>query len=188
MLNHTTKLLDSTPLIYKQRKDEVRARAKECHNQIEKIVEKLHQELNGMQKEHKDVLQKQKKEFEEMIWKVNELNEKTILLQKSKNVKEMQAFVPVIQKHMKIGNVHTYPCTYSFPKFLDSKIDEYLEKEMKEKGLPSRRILKVPTVTSSIDTGFPACRMYKSCLYDKAVTDDYKVWMGGEGRLKLFDL
>lgn len=122
-----------------------------------------------------------------MIGKVNELNEKKIQLQKSKNVKEMQAFVPVIQKHMKIGNVHTYTCTYSFPKSLDSKIDEYLEEEIKEKGLPSRRILKVPTVTSLIDTGFPASRTYKSCLYDMAVIDDYKVWMGKEGRLKLFD-
>lgn len=64
-----------------------------------------------------------------MIGEVNELNEKTIQLQKSKNVKEMEAFVPVIQKHMKIGNVPTYTCTYSFPKSFDSKIDEYLEKK-----------------------------------------------------------
>lgn len=34
MLDCTTKLLDSTPSIYKQRKDEVRARAEEWHNQI----------------------------------------------------------------------------------------------------------------------------------------------------------
>lgn len=49
------KLLDLTPSIYKQRKDEVGARAEEWHNQIEKIVEKFYQELDGMQKEHEDV-------------------------------------------------------------------------------------------------------------------------------------
>lgn len=74
MLDRTTKLLDSTPSIYKQRKDEVRARAEEWHKQIVRIVEKLHQELDSMQKEHEDTLQNQKKEIEEMIGKVNELN------------------------------------------------------------------------------------------------------------------
>lgn len=83
---------------------------------------------------------------------------------------------------MKFGNVPAYTCTYSFPKSLDSKLDEYLEKEIKEKGLPSRRTLKVPTVTSSKDTGFPTSKTHKSRLYDMAVTDDCKVWMGGASR------
>ena len=52
-----------------------------------------------------------------------------------------------------------------------------------------RKVLEVPSVSSVIDTGFPAREEYNSRLYDMAVTDDQKVWMGGHSReLKLFDL
>ena len=52
-----------------------------------------------------------------------------------------------------------------------------------------RKVLEVPSVSSVIDTGFPAREKYNSRLYDMAVTDDQKVWMGGESKeLKLFDL
>nr|XP_034327002.1 uncharacterized protein LOC117689525 [Crassostrea gigas] len=204
ILDHTTKLLTSISSIYQLRKDEVTARGEEWHKQIEEIVKKLHQELDDMQKEHEAVLQKQKKEFEELIGKVDEMNGKTVKLQKSKNVKEMQTFVPVIQNRKKLNEVSQY----SFPTFYECKIDpiylqtyfgyvakmqvkkiSLLENEFKEMELPGRRILEVPTVTSVIDTGFPADEKFKSRLYDVAVTDDNKVWMGGYSKeLKLFDL
>nr|XP_011429764.2 E3 ubiquitin-protein ligase TRIM36 [Crassostrea gigas] len=185
ILDHTTKLLSSISSIYNLRKDEVTARGEEWHKKIEETVKKLHQELDGMQKEHEAVLQKQKEEFEEMIGKVDEMNGKTIKLQKSKNVKEMQTFVPVIQNRKNLSEVSQY----SFPKYYEYKIDEYFENKLKENDLPGRRILEVPTVTSVIDTGFPANEKNNNRLYDMAVTDDNKVWMGGNSKeLKLFDL
>nr|XP_034327004.1 uncharacterized protein LOC117689527 isoform X1 [Crassostrea gigas] len=204
ILDHTTKMLSSISLYYKQRKDEVTARGEEWHKQIEKIVKKLHQDLDDMQKEHEAVLQKQKKEFEKMIGKVNEMNGKTMKLQKSKNVKEMQTFVPVIQNRKNLNEVSHY----SFPTFYECKIDptylqtyfgyvekmqvkkiSLLENDLKERELPGRRILEVPTVTTVIDTGFPANEKNDNRLYDVAVTDDNKVWMGGHStELKLFDL
>lgn len=51
-----------------------------------------------------------------------------------------------------------------------------------------KRLLEVPLVTGVIDTGFPAHEKYASRLYDMAITDDNKVWVGGNGdELKLFD-
>nr|XP_034325613.1 E3 ubiquitin-protein ligase Trim36 [Crassostrea gigas]XP_034325614.1 E3 ubiquitin-protein ligase Trim36 [Crassostrea gigas] len=184
ILEHTTKLLSSISSIYKLRKDEVTARGEEWHKQIEEAVKKLHQELDDMQKEHEAVLQKQKRKFEEMIRRVDDMNGKTVKLQKSKNVTEMQTFVPVIQKQESLSDVSQY----SFPKLYEYKIDEYLENQLKEKALSGRRILEIPTVTSVIDTGFPAREKYGDRLYDMTVTDDNKVWMGGaSGELKLFD-
>uniref|UniRef100_A0A8W8I1U2 B box-type domain-containing protein n=2 Tax=Magallana gigas TaxID=29159 RepID=A0A8W8I1U2_MAGGI len=204
ILQHTTNMLSSISSFYKQRKDEVTARGEKWHKLIEETVKKLHQELDDMQKEHKAVLQKQKKELEKMIGKVNEMNGKTIKLQKSKNVKEMQTFVPVIQNRKNLNEVSQY----SFSTFYECKIDpnylqtyfgyvekmqvkktSLLENEFKDNDLPGRRILEVPTVTSVIDTGFPADEKYKTRLYGMAVTDDNKVWMGGVStELKLFDL
>ncbi|XP_052702431.1 E3 ubiquitin-protein ligase TRIM36-like [Crassostrea angulata] len=184
-LEHTTKLLSSISSIYKLRKDEVTARGEEWHKQIEEAVKKLHQELDDMQKEHEAVLQKQKRKFEETIRRVDDMNGKTVKLQKSKNVTEMQSFVPVIQKQESLSDVSQY----SFPKLYEYKIDEYLENQLKEKELSGRIISEIPTVTSVIDTGFPANEENKNRLYDMAVTVDNKVWMGGEStELKLFDL
>eukprot|EP00105_Crassostrea_gigas_P001662 XP_011413917.1 PREDICTED: E3 ubiquitin-protein ligase TRIM36-like [Crassostrea gigas] len=185
ILDHTMKMLSSIPSIYKQRKDEVTARGEEWHKQIEETVKKLHQELDDMRKEHEAVLQKQKKEFEEKIGKVNEMNAKTTKLQKSKNVTELKTFVPVIEKQTNFSEVSQY----SFPKSFERKIDEYLEIKLKEKESSNRTILDVPTVTSVIDTGFPANEETNNRLYGMAVTDDNKVWMGGASKeLKLFDL
>nr|XP_011440098.1 uncharacterized protein LOC105337168 [Crassostrea gigas] len=204
IMDHTTKMLSSISSIYRLRKDEVTARGEEWHKQIEETVKKLHQELDDMQKEHEAVLQKQKKEFEKMIGKVNEINGKTVKLKKSKNVKEMQTFVPVIQNHQNLNEFSQY----SFPSFYECKIDpnylqtyfgyvekmqekktSLLEDEFKERELPGRRILEVPTVNSVIDSGFPANKKNKNRLYDMTVTDDNKVWMGGHSKeLKLFDL
>ncbi|XP_052698103.1 uncharacterized protein LOC128176082 [Crassostrea angulata] len=203
ILNHTTKQLSWLPLNYKKRKDEVTARGEEWHEQIEETVKKLHQELDDMQEEHEVELQKQKKEFEEMIEKVDEINKTVIELHKSKNAIEIQRFKPMIEKQETLKEFSQY----SFPTFYECKIDpNYLqtyfgyvtktqehrsvfENKFKENDLPGRRILDVPTVTSVIDTGFPASEKSKSRLYDMAVTEDNKVWMGGESReLKLFDL
>ncbi|XP_052697512.1 uncharacterized protein LOC128175725 [Crassostrea angulata] len=204
ILDHTTKMLSSISLYYKQRKDEVMVRGEEWHKQIEKTVNKLNQELDDMQKEHEAVLQKQKKEFEELIGKLDEMNGKTVKLKKSKNIKEMQTFVPVIQNQKNLNEFSQY----SLPTFYEGKIDSnnlhtyfgYVEKmqekktiiledEFKQRELPGRRILEVPTVTSVIDSGFPANEENKNRLYDMAVTDDNKVWMGGASyELKLFDL
>nr|XP_034326260.1 uncharacterized protein LOC105344127 [Crassostrea gigas] len=204
ILNHTTKQLSWLPLNYKKRKDEVTARGEEWIKLIEEIVKKLHQDLDDIQKEHEAVLQKQKKEFEEMIKKVNEINKKVIELHKSKNAIEIQRFKPMIEKQETLKEFSQY----SFPIFFECKIDpnylqtyfgyvektqekkmSLLENEFKENDLPGRRILDVPTVTSVIDTGFPANEKNNNRLYDMAVTDDNKVWMGGYSKeLKLFDL
>ncbi|XP_052697509.1 uncharacterized protein LOC128175722 [Crassostrea angulata] len=204
ILDHTTKMLSSISLYYKQRKDEITARGEEWHKQIEKTVKKFHQELDDMQKEHEAVLQKQKKEFEEVIRKVDEMNGKTVKLKKSKNVKKMQTFVPVIQNQKILNEVSQY----SFPTFYECKIDpnylqtyfgyvekmqekktSLLENEFKERELSGRRMLEVPKITSIINTKFPAEEKFESRLYGMAVTDDNKVWMGGASyELKLFDL
>ncbi|XP_065944286.1 uncharacterized protein [Magallana gigas] len=204
ILEHTTKVLNSLPSYYKQRKDDVTTRGEEWHQHIETIVKKLHQELDDMQEEHGTLLQKQKNEFEEIIGKLDEINGKAIKLQKSKNVTEMQTFVPVIQEQKNLSDFSQF----LFPNFYKCDIDKnYLqtsfgfvekmqekkiflfEHQFKEKELSRRTILDVPTVTSIIDTGFPADEEYENRLYDMAITDDNKVWMGGESReLKLFDL
>nr|XP_034325698.1 tripartite motif-containing protein 45-like isoform X2 [Crassostrea gigas] len=171
VLDHTTKLLSSIPSIYKKKKDEVTARGEEWHKQIKEIVKKLHQELDDMQQEHEAVLQKQRKEFEELIGKVNVMNGKTRKLQKSKNVTEMQTFIPVIGKQETLSEFSQY----SFPTFYECKIDKnylqtyfgyidkmqesktsMMEKKLKEIDFSVRTILEIPTVTSVIDTGFPA--------------------------------
>uniref|UniRef100_K1P9H1 Tripartite motif-containing protein 45 n=1 Tax=Magallana gigas TaxID=29159 RepID=K1P9H1_MAGGI len=204
ILNHTTKQLSWLPLNYKKKKDEVTARGEKWHKQIEETVKKLHQELDDMQKEHEAVLQKQKKGFEEMIEKVDEINKKVIELHKSKNAIELQRFKPMIEKQETLKEFSQY----SFPTFYECKIDpnylqtyfgyvektqekkmSLLEKIFKDNDLPGRRIIDVPTVTSVIDTGFPANEENNNRLYYMAVTDDNKVWMGGYSKeLKLFDL
>ena len=46
----------------------------------------------------------------------------------------------------------------------------------------------MPSVSSVIDTKFPASKYFNERLYCMAVTDDKNVWMGGESReLKSFD-
>ncbi|XP_065944901.1 E3 ubiquitin-protein ligase TRIM71-like [Magallana gigas] len=204
VLDHKTKILSLIPSIYKKRKDEVTARGEKWHQLIDKTVKKIHQELDDLQKEHEAVLQKQKKEFEELIGKVNEMNGQKRKLQKSKNVTEMQTFVPVIEKQETLSEY----TQYSLPTFYECQIDaKYLqtyfgyidkmqerktsmmEQKLKEIDFSVRAILEVPTVTSVINTGFPASEKYESRLYDMAVTDDNKVWMGGYStELKLFDL
>ncbi|XP_078327258.1 uncharacterized protein LOC111113339 [Crassostrea virginica] len=204
LLDHTTKQMSSLSSFYQKKKDEVTARGKEWHKLIDETVKKLHQELGELKKENKAILQKQKREFEEMIGKMDELDRKTTELQKSNNVTEIQKFRPVIREQKTLKEF----TQYTFPTFCECKTDQnnlqsffgYIER-MQEKKIPlleknvipepdsGRKVLEALSVSSVIDTGFPADEKYYDRLYDMAVTDDQKVWMGGESKeLKLFDL
>ncbi|XP_078323263.1 uncharacterized protein LOC144622468 [Crassostrea virginica] len=203
VLDHTTKQLSSLPSFYKKRKDEVTVKGQEWYRQIEKTVKNLHQELDDLKKENEAVLQKQKGEIEEMIRTVVEMIRKATNIQTSKNVKQMEKFKLVIEQRETLKEF----TQYTFPKFHECKIDEhylqtyfgYIDK-MKERKMPlfenrfipdpdsGRKVLEVPSVSSVIDSGFPAYEN-NNRLYDMAVTDDQKVWMGGNSyELKLFDL
>ena len=204
VLNHTNKLLSSFSSIYQKRKDEVSARGEEWHKQVEKTVKKLHQMLDDFKKENRTALQIQKTELEEMIGKINEICKKATKLQKANDIKEMQAFWSILKEKETIQEIRPY----TFPSFTECQIDEnylqtyfgYIEKtpernvEVTERKLDcdvatDKKILEVPLVSCIIDSGFPSDEKYNARLYDMAVTDDKKVWMGGQSReLKLFDL
>ncbi|XP_078323191.1 uncharacterized protein LOC144622396 [Crassostrea virginica] len=205
VLDHTAKTASSLSSVYERKKDEVTARGEDWKKQIDETVKKLHQELDELKKENEAVLLKQKKEYENMIGKIDEMNRKSTKLLHSKNVTEMQKFRPVISKQNTLKEF----TQYTFPTFYKCEIDEhyrqnyfgYIEKMhkrqisfFKEKiSIPDpdsgRKLLEAPSVSSVIDTEFPAREKYNTRLYDMAVTDDQKVWMGGQSRkLKLFDL
>lgn len=120
ILDHTTKMVSSISSIYKQKKDEVTSRGEEWHKEIEKTVKKLHQELDDMQKEHKALLKKQESEYKELLKTFDEIDRKATSLQKSHDVKEMQTFIPLIEKQ----EVLTEFTQVSFPKFCVCKIKE----------------------------------------------------------------
>lgn len=208
VLDHTTNILSSLTIFYTQRKDDITARGEEWHKYVEKNVQKLHHELNGMRNEHESTLQKQKKEFEEVIKNVDEINKQVAKLQKSKNLKELQNFVPIIEKQESLRDF-SYD-QYPLPIFYACKINEnylqtffgHIEKENKECfSIFARKleetdlrdqqmhVLEMPTLTSVIDSEFPINEENENRLYDLAITDDNKVWMGGHSKeLKLFDL
>ncbi|XP_078327166.1 uncharacterized protein LOC144623061 [Crassostrea virginica] len=203
VLDHTTKQFSSLSSFYQKRKDEVTAKGQESYRQIEKTVKNLHQELDDLKKENKAELLQQKGEIEEMIGTAVEMIRKATNIQASKNVKQMEKFKPVIEQRETLKEI----TQYTFPTFYECKIDGhylqtyfgYIEK-MKEKKMSlyenrfipdtdsGRKILEVPSVSSVIDMGFLADKNI-NYLYDMAVTDDQKVWMGGNStELKLFDL
>lgn len=208
VLDHTKNILSSLTQFYTQRKDKITARGKEWQKYVEKTVQKLHHELNDMRNEHEVTLKKQKNEFEEVIKNVDEINKQVARLQKSKNLKELQKFVPIIEKHDSSRDFSYVQ--YPLPIFYACKIDEnylqtffgHIEKEKKECFSDLARkleeteirdqqlhVLEMPTLTSVIDSGFPFNETDENRLYDLAITDDNKVWMGGHSKeLKLFDL
>lgn len=208
VLDHTKNILSSLTIFYTQRKDDITSRGEEWHKYVEKNVQKLHYELNGMRNEHESTLQKQKKEFEEVIKNVDEINKQVAKLQKSKNLRELQNFVSIIEKQESLRDF-SYD-QYPLPIFYACKIDEnylqtffgHIEKEKKECfSILSREleetdlrdqhmhVLEMPTLTSVIDSEFPSDKENGNRLYDLAITDDNKVWMGGNSKeLKLFDL
>ena len=88
----------------------------EWHKLIEKHVQRLHQELDGLINENEAVLQKQKQESEEMIEKIEEMNWKSTLIQKGNA--EIQT--AVIEKQKTIEQIPQY----TVPVFHDCKLDE----------------------------------------------------------------
>ncbi|XP_078322980.1 uncharacterized protein LOC144622230 [Crassostrea virginica] len=71
---------------------------------------------------------------------------------------------------------------------LETKFSK-LEKRFIPDPDSGRKVFEAPSVSSVIDTGFPASEEYNNRLYDMVVTDDQKVWIGGASKeLKLFDL
>ena len=77
LLDHTTKQLFSLSSVYQKKKDEVTVRWEDWHKQIDKVVKKLHQQLDELKEENKASIEKQKREFEDMIGKMDEINRKT---------------------------------------------------------------------------------------------------------------
>ncbi|XP_022328640.2 uncharacterized protein LOC111127653 [Crassostrea virginica] len=160
--------------------------------------------LDDFKKENRTALQIQKTELEDMIGKINEICKKATKLQKANDIKEMQAFWPILKEKETIQEIRPY----TFPSFAECQIDEnylqtyfgYIEKipeqnvvlterKLEYDVITVKRILQVPTVSFVIDSGFPSDEKYNARLYDMAVTDDKKVWVGGHSRdLKLFDL
>ncbi|XP_056006464.1 uncharacterized protein LOC125664524 [Ostrea edulis] len=197
----TQQRLSSLSKIYQQ-KDEVTSRGEEWHIQIDKTVKMLHQELDDMQKEHESLLRKQKRELEEILGKVDEINAATMKLKNSQNVIEMTKLIPMIENQETPLDI----TQYSFPMFYKSGIDDnylksyfgYIENIQERKiSLPrlisedavisNHKILELPEVITAIDTGFPVSKN-NNRLYDIAVIDDNRVWMGGASyELKLFD-
>ena len=201
-LDHMTKQLSSLSSLYQKGKNEITNRGEMWHTLIDNHVKKLHQELDDLKRENEALLQKQKREFERIIGKIDEMNGKFTQLQRSKNVTEMQKFKPVIQERKIVKEI----VQYMFPAFHDCKIDEnhmqtyfgYIEKNPEmimsqfdqnfmSGAVAVRKVLEVPTVTTVIETGFFADTNF--AFFDMAVTDDKKVWMGGaSNELKLYDL
>lgn len=78
---------------------------------------------------------------------------------------------------------------YSFPKSYDCKIDEIWENKLEQKKLLCGRIIEEPTVTSVVNSGFPAGEKNNNRLYNIVAADDNNVLMEGCcSELKLLDL
>ena len=204
LLNHTTNILSSLSSFYQGSKDEITDRGKIWKNLIDNHVKRLHQKLEDSKTENKGILLKQKKDFEEMILQIDEINRKAMQIQKSKNAMEVQKVKHLLDQKRTM----TEFMQLTFPTFHKCKIDDkyiqtyfgYIERmpnikmSLLEKNFipgtdSSTRLLDVPSVSSVIDTGFPARHENHNRLYDMTVTDDKKVWVVGEtNELKLFDL
>ncbi|XP_052676876.1 tripartite motif-containing protein 2-like [Crassostrea angulata] len=113
-------MVSSISSIYKQKKDEVTARGEEWHKEIEKTVKKLHQELDDMQKEHEALLKKQETEYKGILKNLDQINRRATSLQKSNDVKEMQTFIPMIEKQKTLSEF----TQYSFPTFCEAYTDD----------------------------------------------------------------
>jgi Na+/phosphate symporter len=113
ILHHTTQRLSSLSKIYKQKKKEVMSRGEEWHRQIDKIVTSLHLELDNIQKEHESLLQKQEKELEEILRKVDEINTITMKVKKTYNILEFKNYISIIEKQETVSEI----AQYSFPVF-----------------------------------------------------------------------
>ena len=86
LLDHTSNVLYCLPSFYQRRKNEVTTHGKEFIKLIRESVQKLNQELEDLKSKNEVLLKIQKEEFEEMIGYFNEINRKSMKLQKSENV------------------------------------------------------------------------------------------------------
>ena len=200
---HTVKRLSSLSSFYQQKKDEVTTRGEEWHRQVDDYVKKLHQELDDLERENETTLHKQREEYDEMIVKLDEMNRKSTILQKSKNVLEMQKFKSLIEKQET-----TEECLqYTFPTFCAHQTDDkflqnnfgHIEsmQELKlslsekkcQREMSVLKLLEKPIVSFTIATGLPGENGDNNRLYDMAVVDSNKVWVGSSSNiLQLFDL
>jgi hypothetical protein len=181
----------------------VTSRGEEWHRLIDNTVEALHQELDDMQKKHESLLQIQTEELEEILRKVGEINTTTIKMKKSPNIMEMKRLISSIENQKTPSEI----TQYSYPIFCEGNIDDnYLKqnfgciektqerrislKRLKFEDIvnPNGKVLEIPKVMATMDSGFSASDGYNECLYDIAVLNDNRMWMGGASReLKLFD-
>lgn len=87
-------------------------------------MKKLHKELDDLQKEHEALLTKQKTAYEEMVKNIDEINIKATNFQKSRDLKRMLKFIPVIKKQKTSSEFSQY----LFPIFYECEIDaNYLQ-------------------------------------------------------------
>jgi hypothetical protein len=199
----TQQKINSLSKIYQSKKDEITSQGVVWHRQIDETVKALHKELDNMQKEHESLLQKQMTELEDILRKIDEINTTATQLKKSQNVKEMAKIISMIDNQETPLEI----TQYSFPVFYEGKVDGiymksyfgYVENFQERKislstlvsedvDIANHKILPVPEVIAAIDTRFPSEEIHKSRLYNIAVTDDNKIWMGGASyELKLFD-
>ena len=114
-LDDTTNKLVEIFSFYQKKKTVVTALGEDWHKQINETKKKLHSKLNDLQEENEAVVQKEKRELEVMIGKIDEMNRKTTRLQKSKNLTEMMKFIPIITEQKTIK--------YTFPKYQECNID-----------------------------------------------------------------
>ena len=116
--DHMTNLMSSLPSYYQKRKNEVTTHGEELLKLISEAVQKLNQDLHDLKMEKNLVLQTQKDEYEEMIGELDEINRKSLKLQKSENVTEMMKFIPLIESQKTMENF----TQYTFPTFQGSII------------------------------------------------------------------
>lgn len=94
-LDQTTKLVPFISLSYKQKTNEVTTMGAKFNN---KTIKESLEELENTQNEFEEVVLPSRKMFEERIKKLNRIDEKLTKLQQSKNVKELQNLLSVIEE------------------------------------------------------------------------------------------
>lgn len=95
VLDQTTKLVPFISLSYKQKTHEVTTMGAKFNN---KMIKESLEESENTQNEFEEVVLPSMKMFEERIKKLNKIDEKLTKLQQSKNVKELQNLLSVIEE------------------------------------------------------------------------------------------
>lgn len=95
VLDQTTKVVPFISLSYKQKTNEVTTMGAKFNN---KMIKESLEESENTQNEFEEVVLPSMKMFEERIKKLNKIDEKLTKLQQSKNVKELQNLLSVIEE------------------------------------------------------------------------------------------